>query len=596
MNDKQQVHPARDTLAAYGLGKLEPAEADAVETHIADCEACCETLLDLQSDTFVDLVRRSDAVKLEAEASQVDDGTVAFPDASREATFDLPEELTEHTRYRVFELLGHGGMGDVYKAEHKLMNRLVALKLINQKLVQNSQAVERFRREVQSAAQLSHPNIVTAHDAEQAGDVHYLVMEYVEGTDLSELVKQSGPVPVDLACDYICQAAAGLQHAHQKGMVHRDIKPHNLMVTVEGQVKILDFGLATLAITDEDSGTSFGNEEEDIESSRLTSIGAMMGTPDYISPEQAADAREADIRSDIYSLGATLYFLLTGHPPFAKEAVMQKLAGHASSEPEPIETVRVDVPDELAVVLRRMMAKEPDARFGTPAEVADALAPFVDRHRSLPAKASDPLKQHAATPPYLAQSRSAPASSAGLVIAVFAVVLFLLLGGLGAYLLLVTDEGTLPGTARPTAAKSRFYSSASDLKALVERCKPDAGLTIKSIAGPWSSGGHHGRDLRHDRGIRCVVDGDRKVVAGFLFSLKEEFESTARANGVVISGIEHRKRIDGLTSFKLPYSVGDAHGQVEVEIKNGPINADATRLEDVHIVVTMEEWVRPTAR
>ncbi|HSG69626.1 MAG TPA: protein kinase, partial [Planctomycetaceae bacterium] len=291
-----------------------------------------------------------------------------------EGELDLPASLADHPRYRIVDLLGKGGMGDVYQAEHIVMNRPVALKIINRELVKKSQAVERFRREVHAAARLSHPNIVTAHDAEQAGELHFLVMEFVDGIDLSRLVKERGALPVHEACDYARQAALGLQHAHEQGMVHRDIKPHNLMVTADGTVKILDFGLAGFAT---ESALMEAEESEGAGSDsiplHLTTVGSVMGTPDYIAPEQACDAHSADIRADVYSLGCTLYFLLTGQPPHNATTVIEKLQAHAEHEPPAIESIRVDVPDELAEVIRRMMAKDPKDRFQTPQELADAL-------------------------------------------------------------------------------------------------------------------------------------------------------------------------------------------------------------------------------
>src|SRR5262249_17860376 len=191
------------------------------------------------------------------------------------------------------------------------------------------------------------------------------VMEFVEGTDLAKLVKQQGPLPVALACDCVRQAALGLQHAHEHGMVHRDIKPQNLMRTPSDQVKILDFGLALLAseVGSHDAATTFGTA---------------LGTADYIAPEQAHDAHTADIRADIYSLGCTLYFLLAGHPPFPDGSLMQKLTAHAQHSPTPLATIRPDLPHGLARVLDRMMAKDPALRYQTPAEVAQALTPFAE--------------------------------------------------------------------------------------------------------------------------------------------------------------------------------------------------------------------------
>ena len=283
----------------------------------------------------------------------------------------LSDSLAGHSRYEIIERIGAGGMGDVYKARHRVMNRYVAVKVINRRLVQNGEAVERFRREVHAAAQLSHPNIVSAHDAEQADELHFLVMENVSGVNLSELVKESGPLSINVACDCIRQAAVGLQYAHEQGMVHRDIKPHNLMRDESGTTKILDFGLATLAPMPRDKDDDSANDPE------LTAAGSIMGTPDYIAPEQAADAHAADIRSDIYSLGATLYFLLAGRPPFVEGTAADKLRLHVDSSPDAIEAVRADIPGELAGVVRRMMNRVPDERFQTPSDVANALSPFT---------------------------------------------------------------------------------------------------------------------------------------------------------------------------------------------------------------------------
>jgi formylglycine-generating enzyme required for sulfatase activity/serine/threonine protein kinase len=371
------THPEREKLRAFGLGKLDPAEALEIEAHISQCDECCRTLLHLSDDTFVDLVRRSEG-GFEAKDPAPLGHEVTLSDSGQPSgrPLDLPAALADHPRYRLVELLGKGGMGDVYKAEHKLMGRPVALKVINRRLVDSPQAVGRFRREVQAAARLSHPNIVTAHDAEQAGDVHFLVMEYVDGRNLADLVQERGPLPVATACDYAQQAAEGLQCAFEAGMVHRDIKPHNLMVTRAGQVKILDFGLARFVsetATAEGEGVVAGHPLP----VHLTSFGSAMGTPDYIAPEQSSDARSADARADIYALGCTLYFLLAGRPPFADESVVEKVRAHAERAPRPIRELRPEVPDGLAEVLVRMMAKDPGQRYQTPAEVAEALARFA---------------------------------------------------------------------------------------------------------------------------------------------------------------------------------------------------------------------------
>jgi serine/threonine-protein kinase len=237
-------HPSVEALRSFGLGQLEGAEATHIEEHLSSCQSCARTVAGVGSDTFMDKMR------LARQAPPGDDATIApsgmraasdggEPIAGRTASDApakadltlLPAELRQHPRYRVLNLLGTGGMGAVYKAEHRLMERHVAPKVMTKTLVGSEAGVDRFRREVKAAARLSHPNIVAAHDAEQAGDLHFLVMEYVEGTDLARWVVQHGPLAVAEACAYARQCAAGLQHAHEHGMIHRDIKPHNLMRT-----------------------------------------------------------------------------------------------------------------------------------------------------------------------------------------------------------------------------------------------------------------------------------------------------------------------------------------------------------------------------
>ncbi|MFN4261656.1 MAG: serine/threonine-protein kinase, partial [Gemmataceae bacterium] len=298
--------------------------------------------------------------------------------------------------YVLLEPLGEGGMGEVFKAKHRTLNRVVALKLIRKERLANATAVKRFQREVKAAAQLIHPNIVHAFDADQVGDTHFLVMEYVVGADLNALVKKHGPLPVADACDYIRQAALGLQHAHEHGMVHRDIKPHNLLVgcgqSAVGRkdpakkdsslpmadrprptLKILDMGLARVARLD--SGE---------DSSTLTKEGSVMGTLDYIAPEQAMDSHAVDIRADMYSLGCTFYFLLTGQVPFPGGDALAKLMKHKLEEPVPVEQLRPDVPAPVAAVVRKLMAKEPHDRYQTPAELAAALATLASGGRPSP--------------------------------------------------------------------------------------------------------------------------------------------------------------------------------------------------------------------
>ncbi len=360
------LHPSEDELSAFTLGQLSDEKAEEVERHVSECDPCCETMMTLgaDDDTFVGMLK-----EVGTSPRSADDTTIDRPAPSND---EIPEPLQNHSRYQIENLVGRGGMGRVFSARHRMMDRIVALKVIHREWVRRQEAIDRFRREVKTAASLDHPNIVTAHDAEQADDLHFLVMEYVDGIDLSETIKERGPLPVADACEYIRQAADGLQYAHDRGMVHRDIKPHNLMVTSEGTVKILDFGLASLA----PQPTPAQPMSEDADGN-LTIAGAIMGTPDFISPEQAEDAHKVDGRSDIYSLGMTLYFLLSGRVPFDKGSATDKLKLHAEADPTPLSEFRDDVPDELQEVVARMTAKDPAERFQSPAEVASALAPLV---------------------------------------------------------------------------------------------------------------------------------------------------------------------------------------------------------------------------
>src|SRR5262249_36665937 len=224
--------------------------------------------------------------------------------------------------------------------------------------------------------------------ADWTGDLHFLVMEYVEGATLARLVQEQGPLSVARACDYARQAALGLQHAYEKGMVHRDIKPHNLILTADGRVKILDFGLARLALekapADAAAETASRPAEGDTPTGALTQTGSLMGTPDYLAPEQARDAHAAGVRSDIYSLGCALYFLLAGQPPFPEGPAAAKVMAHVERDPKPLTALRRNLPARLGRVVENMMAKDPARRYQTPAQVAEALAHFATEARKRP--------------------------------------------------------------------------------------------------------------------------------------------------------------------------------------------------------------------
>jgi serine/threonine protein kinase len=267
-------------------------------------------------------------------------------------------------KYKILGPLGAGGMGYVYLCEHLVMRRRVAVKVLPTQRSTDVAALERFRREARAVAQLHHPNIVGGHDIDQDGNVHFLVMEYIDGSTFHAIIKERGPLTVSRAAHYIRQTALGLQHAHEAGLVHRDIKPSNLLLDRTGTVKILDLGLARF----------FHDEADDLSRRHVESP---VGTSDFMSPEQARDSHVVDIRTDIYSLGATFYFLLAGHGPFREGTALQKLVRHQIERPTPIRELRPEVPEGLAAVMERMMAKEPADRYQTPAEVAEALAPWT---------------------------------------------------------------------------------------------------------------------------------------------------------------------------------------------------------------------------
>ncbi|HWB09542.1 MAG TPA: protein kinase [Pirellulales bacterium] len=267
--------------------------------------------------------------------------------------------------YLVLDKVGEGGMGQVFKAEHRRMKRIVALKLLPSHATSSKSLVDRFYKEVELAARLSHPNIVTAYDAGESRGLHYLIMEYIDGRTLSDHLKASGPLSVEQAMNCVLQAARGLEYAHTEGIIHRDVKPSNLMVSQRGVVKILDLGLArlehSLAVP-----LPAGNAE-------LTTSGQVLGTVDYMAPEQSYDSRSADHRSDVYSLGCTLYRLLTGHPPYAGETMMQKLLAHREQPIPSLREKRGDVPPALDALYQRMVAKASDDRPQSMNEVVGSL-------------------------------------------------------------------------------------------------------------------------------------------------------------------------------------------------------------------------------
>lgn len=382
-------HPSPAELKSFAVGGLPEARRRELEDHIAACAACVRDLESAGDDSLVRLARRANSTLTPSVAAVLEKLEYEVATEPTLVLLDLLPELRDHPRYRVTKRLGAGGMGVVYRAHHRIMDRIVALKVMNPAIIASPDAVERFQREVRAAAKLSHPNIVTAFDADQAGGLHFLVMELLDGVSLDRWVAKKGPQPEGLASYFIRQAAMGLQHAHQMGMVHRDIKPQNLFLTRRGQVKILDFGLARLAYGAEEEAADTAKGSTDVADTspgspiaahrleRMTQTSALLGTPDFVAPEQTRDARKVDIRADLYSLGCTFYFLLTGRVPFPSGSLQQRLLSHCLEDPTPMEELRPGLAKPIAAIVRKLMAKQPEDRFATPAELAAALLPFA---------------------------------------------------------------------------------------------------------------------------------------------------------------------------------------------------------------------------
>jgi serine/threonine-protein kinase len=288
--------------------------------------------------------------------------------------------------FQVLDCLGEGGVSEVFRAWDTDCGRVVALKVLRQHFATHSGMVHQFQRELKALTLLAHPNIVKTYEAEPDGSIPYLAMEYIEGMDLGRFVKEAGTLNVEQACDYARQVAQGLQHAHQMGLVHRDIKPSNLFLlnpplpSSESRdwrgsgsvVKIIDWGLARCVRDAVQSGSPIHADSGTDAEKR-----SLIGTADFVAPEQALDPTLADIRSDIYSLGCSLFYLLTGQPPFGGTSVMQKLLQHQEAERPSLKASRPDVPEELDTLIRRMMARDPRDRFAIPLLVVAPLRRFT---------------------------------------------------------------------------------------------------------------------------------------------------------------------------------------------------------------------------
>jgi serine/threonine protein kinase len=287
-------------------------------------------------------------------------------------------------KYKLLERVGVGGMGQVFLCEHMFMRRRVAIKVLPPAKAEQPAALGRFYREARAAGSLQHPNIVRTHDIDQDGNLHFIVMDYVDGSNLLDIVKKFGPMDIGRAVNYIRQTAIGLDYAFRSGIVHRDIKPGNVLVDRKGHAHILDMGLARFYKDHTDQLTMKYDDK------------IVLGTADYVAPEQVANSHSVDIRADIYGMGATFYFLLAGHPPFPVGTVSQKLLWHRTKEPTPVQQIRPEIPDGIAALVARMMAKEPKARFQTPAQAAAELAAWMPPTITLPPEEEMPQLSPAA--------------------------------------------------------------------------------------------------------------------------------------------------------------------------------------------------------
>ena len=409
--------PERE-LADLLQGKLADDRLEQVVQHVDDCSSCQDTvqMLAEQSDTFANAWQggvAEDSGESEPEYRQAvqdlleGDSPAAAPPPIRSA--DPPVE--QLGPYQLLEPLGSGGMGTVYKALHTKLKRHVALKVLPANRWTTAAAVARFEREMEAIGQLDHPHIVRASDAGQDRNVHYLAMDYVDGLDLSRVVNRLGRVSVAEACEVARQTAMALQCAHENKLVHRDIKPSNVMLTRDGQIKLLDLGLALLG------------DEHAFDQNELTTVGQLMGTLDYMSPEQGMDCHEVDIRADIYSLGATLYKLLTGRAPFSGQnynTLLKKVVALANKPTPSVGSHRDDLPPNLVTVIDRMLSKDPQERYDTPQAVVEALAPFAAHanlaslsKRALRATPSDREVLRAGPLPRVAGGLSAPGKQVG---------------------------------------------------------------------------------------------------------------------------------------------------------------------------------------
>lgn len=366
------LHPSPSELAAFALGSLDEQRAAIIESHVYGCDQCADAVAQVPDDDFLKQLQLSHhplggASDSRTGANQYETVGVAL---DRYAGTDMAVNIREHPRFEVRRLIAEGAMGRVYLAQVRGKSEFCAIKVMRPEIANQPRKIERFLQESRIAEKLDHPNIARVIACESSGGSALIAMEFVEGRTLAQIVRQRGPLPLDEAREYLRQAAEGLAYAAKRGVVHRDIKPRNLIFEPRsGLIKIVDFGLGRLV-------------DEQRTGSRLTREDEILGTLDYISPEQAMDSREAKEYSDIYSLGCTFYFLLAGGPPFSSKSAAGLLKKHESERPISIRTLRPEVPPAIADLLDRMMQKDPKLRPQSAQEVLGELARSRNTDRS----------------------------------------------------------------------------------------------------------------------------------------------------------------------------------------------------------------------
>ncbi|MEZ6149386.1 MAG: protein kinase [Pirellulaceae bacterium] len=356
--------PPRNRLKDYLAGKLDDDDSEVLERHLLECSDCelAASEIDNEPDTLVELLQLGPAPA----ATPSPAANSASTPEQVENALALPVIPHVIASYELLKQLGGGGMGAVYLARHKKLDKQVAIKLLPALPARLPEFVARFQREMRAAGQLEHPAIVRSTDAGEEQGIHFLVMDAIDGLDLSRIARSVPQLSIADACEIVRQAALGLSHAHEKGIVHRDIKPSNLMLDVEGHVKILDFGLAQVGLWDAGSA-------------EITTVGQLMGTLDYMAPEQAERGGAVDYRADLYSLGATLFRLISGRPPLAAApdlTPLEKLRLLATHRAPKLATLRSDVPLELSALVDSFLSRDPSARPASAAHAAELLEPY----------------------------------------------------------------------------------------------------------------------------------------------------------------------------------------------------------------------------